>query len=58
MKFYDFMTLVWICIWAPIAGVIVYGLASSDPTRAWELGGVATVGMALAVFFIREFNRK
>lgn len=56
MRFYDFMTLVWVVIWAPSVGALVYYLASSDPPKAIALGGFATVGMAVAVVLIRMFR--
>ena len=62
--FYDIMTLVWAAILAPAVGLFVYFLAgglSGDPTLKTQsliLGGIATVSMAVFIFFYREFRRK
>lgn len=58
MRFYDLMTLVWAALLAPTTGFAVYLLAGgpNGPGSAILLGGIATVGTAVLVFFWRMFK--
>lgn len=60
MRFYDFMTLVWAALLAPTTGYGVYLLAGGQQkqSHAVVLGGIATIGMAVFVFFWRMFKDK
>lgn len=60
MRFYDFMTLVWAAALAPTTGYGVFLLAGGyrNGEQAFVLGGIATIGMAVCVFFWRMFKDK